>query len=207
MFLRFEELVLGTLLFSNINFRISMDSWAWLHLLERSLNYSWSEVTRWRKMLMSASCFSLVILARMSILASKIFWWARIFSNSACKSTQWRQSSFLAIEETRTMTLMLCRRRALRCYRSGEFKRKELEGWVGDNREWDWREERGAKERESERCQGKWEMRKWGEKSFKKARACERLSVMDEMNTRKVRGKSQGRSRGGSWGEIGLERW
>lgn len=95
--LMLNELVWTAFLFSIIYFRISMDSSAWLHLLESSLNCSCSEEILWRNKLRSASYFSLVSWLWLSILASRIFWWAQICSSSAWRSAQWKQSSLLAI--------------------------------------------------------------------------------------------------------------
>lgn len=126
-FLRLEELVLGAFLFSIMYFRISIDSWTWLHLLARSLNCSWSEETLWRKRLRSASYFSLVILAWESILASRSLCCTRICSSSACRSTQCRQSSFLAISWMLGVVLLLW----LEWERPGEYK---VSFFVNENR-------------------------------------------------------------------------
>lgn len=116
-FLRLEELVLGAF-FSIMYFSISIDSWTWLHLLARSLNYSWSEETLCRNRLISASYFSLVSLAWESILVSRSLWCARICSSSTCRLAQCRQSSVLAISWMLGAILVLC----LGWERSGTFK-------------------------------------------------------------------------------------
>lgn len=106
-FLRLEELVLGAFLFSIMYFKISIDSWTWLHLLASSLNCSWSEETLWRKRFRSTSYFSLVILAWELILASRSIWCTHICSSFACRLVQCRKSSFLGISWMLRAVLLL----------------------------------------------------------------------------------------------------
>lgn len=106
--LALEELGAAWFHLSIIYFRIEIDCSAWLHQFDKWLNCSWREATLCRKRLISAQYlslimrfWSLILISRILYWFSKICCWALNSSNSACRSTQCKQSSSHAIFASR----------------------------------------------------------------------------------------------------------